>query len=418
MKKIGIMGGTFNPIHLAHLAMAQAAFDEYGLDRVLFMPSKNPPHKNKENIVSDAHRERMIRLAIEGVPEFVFSDFELKREGTTYTSDTLELLCRDHPEWHIFFIIGGDSLMDFDKWHKPKEISKRCTILAVPRGRMDFSETKKVCLQMENKFEGDFLPVPFDGMQISSEKLREKINNGISVTGQCPRKVIRYIALHGLYGARKYRYQPGELENGRNYADLCYSLSSTLKPERYRHSCGVANTAFLLACAHKDNHYKNEGNIQKPDPEKAKLAGYLHDCAKYMTGKEMRESCEKNDIPLTAAERENPALIHGKLGAYMAKEVYGITDSGILSAIRYHTTGKPQMTLLEKILYVADFIEPERNMSCMPYSLYEIRKTCFEDLDDGLLMILESTMKHLEKTSIFIDEMTKYTYEYYKKERG
>ena len=102
MKKVGILGGTFNPVHNAHLAMAQAALEQYGLDRVLFMPSKNPPHKKKEEIVSEEHRSRMIKNAIQGMEKFRFSDFELNREGTTYTSDTLKLLKEKHPNWDIY----------------------------------------------------------------------------------------------------------------------------------------------------------------------------------------------------------------------------------------------------------------------------------------------------------------------------
>ena len=104
MKKIGIMGGTFNPIHNAHLMMAQAAYEQYKLDEVWFMPSKNPPHKQKQDILSDEHRKRMIQFAIDEIPHFVFSDMELKRQGTTYTCDTLEQLHKDLPEAEIYFI--------------------------------------------------------------------------------------------------------------------------------------------------------------------------------------------------------------------------------------------------------------------------------------------------------------------------
>ena len=182
-------------------------------------------------------------------------------------------------------------------------------------------------------------------------------------------------------------------------------LSSTLRPKRYEHTLGVANTACNLAFCYGDE------KLQK----QAYLAGLLHDCAKYYTGEEQIALCEQYQIPFTEIESENTALIHAKLGAYLAKERYGITEPEILSAIACHTTGKPAMTTLEKILYIADFIEPNRKMNTSPYTLSEIRKTCFKDLDRGLYMILNCIVSHLEQLEIKTDTLTKETFEYYKK---
>ena len=122
MKRIGIMGGTFNPIHSVHLIMAQVAYHQFHLDKVLFMPSKHPPHKDNSVIISDEHRTRMIQLAIDGNSNFEFSDLELKREVTTYTSDTLTYLTEKNPDTEYYFIIGGDSLEQLENWHKPEVI--------------------------------------------------------------------------------------------------------------------------------------------------------------------------------------------------------------------------------------------------------------------------------------------------------
>ncbi|MCH5265296.1 MAG: nicotinate-nucleotide adenylyltransferase [Lachnospiraceae bacterium] len=398
MKKTGIMGGTFNPVHNAHIMMAQAAYEQYGLDEVWFMPSKNPPHKKTSGIVSEEHRKRMVQAAIDGIPYFKFSDLELKREGTTYTSDTMEQLRREFPDREFYFILGGDSLRDFDKWHKPEKILKYCKILAAPRGSLSDEEMKKLCRQQGKKLHGEILPLAMNHIQISSEQIRKRIEAGKSVLAYCPRKVVMYSNLHGLYGAPVPKMKKSQADK-----ELLDSLEATLRPKRYMHTLGVAYTASSLAFCHG------------AQAEEAELAGLLHDCAKYFTDGEMFALCEEYEIELSPAERANTALIHGKLGAALAKSRYGVKKEEILSAIRYHTTGRPAMTLLEKILYAADYIEPRRHMEPEPYSLSEVRKACFENLDQGLLMILTNTLQYLRDSGKEIDERTVETYEYYKK---
>lgn len=401
MKKVGILGGTFNPVHHAHLTMAQAAMDQYKLDKVLFMPSKNPPHKDKSQIVSDEHRTRMIQLAIAGIPGVSFSDFELRREGTTYTSDTLSLLKEKHPDWDIYFIIGGDSLLTFEQWHKPEKILQYGTVLAAPRKGIKYSETEKLCKKLSRKLSGKLFPFRMKQQKISSRQIRKRVKKGEALTGLCPEHVSRYIKLHGLYGSQPFFYPPGCLEK----QDIYNCLSSTLKPGRYYHTLGVADTAVLLASCHG---YSSEEELRR-----AETAGLLHDCAKYFTEQEQISLCEKEGIGISPVERKNPALLHGKLGAFLAKTRYGIQDKEILSAIRYHTTGRPDMSVLEKIIYVADYMEPNRHMDCTPYSLREVRKTCFQDLDRGVFMIMENTLHYLSQKDNVIDEMTARAYEYY-----
>ncbi len=394
MKKVGIMGGTFNPIHNAHIAMAQAAYEQYDLDEVWFMPSKNPPHKENDDIVSEEHRKRMIQFAINDIPYFSFSDIELKREGVTYTSDTLKELTKHYKDTKFYFILGGDSLENFHKWHEPKKITKLCTILAVPRNGINQKQLKELCEKNNERLNGDFRPISMNTLSISSEQLRKKIEKGISVSAYCPDKVNRYIQFQELYGC-----QLPEISKN----DILKFLESSLRPKRYRHTLGVAYTATNLAFCH--------GVLAK----KAELAGLLHDCAKFLTDAEMIDICNKNKIELTDIELKNTALIHQKLGAYLAKDKYGINDEEVLNAITVHTTGKPAMSTLEKIIYIADYIEPGRKMEVSPYSLDTIRKECFHDLDNGLLMILENTVSFLMSYKNNIDNATMQTYEYYKK---
>ncbi len=402
MKKIGIMGGTFNPVHNAHLMMAQAAYQQYHLDEVWFMPSKNPPHKDSRDIVSAEHRTRMVQSAIDPVPYFLFSDLELKREGTTYTCETMKILHDKYPKVKLYFIMGGDSLASFGTWYHPEKILKYCTILAAPRGTVSDAAVKNLCKEQGTRFHGEILPIRMNHIAIASEEIRSKVRDGGSVLAFCPENVLLYMRIHGLYGIKQDRLK---LKNVNQ--TLLDWLSATLRPGRYIHTLRVAETAAALALCHSID--------PDQDGRRAELAGMLHDCGKYYTGNEMLSLCREYGIPLSRTEEKNTALIHGKLGAYLAKERYGIRDEEICSAISYHTTGKPDMTLLEKIIYVADYIEPGRNMDCKPYSLSAIRKESFCDLDQALLMILTNTVVYLESDPAKeIDELTIQTYQYYK----
>ena len=176
-------------------------------------------------------------------------------------------------------------------------------------------------------------------------------------------------------------------------------LKKELDPERYAHTIGVAYTAAALAMRY-------ETNVQQ-----AQVAGLLHDCAKCIPNNKKIALCQKYNIQMTEIEIENPFLLHAKLGAFLAMDKYGITDKEITSAILNHTTGKPNMSLLDKIIFVADYIEPQRKKQP---NLAEIRKLAFIDLDQALFRILEDTLAFLSTSSSKIDPMTEKTYQYYK----
>lgn len=176
-------------------------------------------------------------------------------------------------------------------------------------------------------------------------------------------------------------------------------LSKELDKKRYVHTLGVAYTAVSLAMAHGDDMYD------------AYLAGLLHDNAKCIPTNEKRRLCKKYDIRLNDAEEKNPDLLHAKLGAVLAKEKYDVTDNFVLNAIRYHTTGKPGMTELEKIIYIADYIEPNRKM--LP-DLPKVRMTAFRNLNEAMVLILQGTLQYLKEKNASIDQLTQETYEYYK----
>lgn len=180
--------------------------------------------------------------------------------------------------------------------------------------------------------------------------------------------------------------------------EMLIYLKKKLTPKRYVHSIGVEYTAANMAFVHGE------------DVQRARIAGLLHDCAKCIPVEDKLTKAIKFGIPVSDSERDNPDLLHGKLGAYYAAQKCGVSDAGILSAISFHTTGKPEMTLLEKIIFVADYIEPNRRMI---RELPEIRKEAFTDLDRCILHILKNTLDYLKEGDTVIDDLTEETYRYY-----
>ena len=180
--------------------------------------------------------------------------------------------------------------------------------------------------------------------------------------------------------------------------DLKKELKKEMDDSRYEHTLGVMYTCAALAMRY---NY---------DLEKAMLAGLLHDCAKCMPNAKKLKMAEKHHLEISELERKNPFMLHAKLGAFLAKKKYDIEEEEILDAIRWHTTGRPQMTLLDKIVYVADYIEPKRDKAP---NLAVIRQMAFTNLDDALLKILTDTLGYLGDSSEHVDSMTKMTYDYY-----
>ena len=176
-------------------------------------------------------------------------------------------------------------------------------------------------------------------------------------------------------------------------------LEKELKPDRFEHTLGVAYTASSMAF------------LYGADVQKALIAGFLHDCAKSMTHEEQIKVCEKNDIEISEVERKNHSLLHAKVGMFLAQRDYDIHDDDVLNAIRWHTTGRENMSLLEKIVYIADFIEPNRKPL---ENMTQIRKEAFTDIDRCLAHILHDSVVYLQTIGKETDDATMKAYEFYK----
>ena len=374
--------------------MAECAKHEFDLDEVWFVPAGIPPHKEVlGNAVSD-DRLNMVKLLIEGKSGLILKDFESHKAFRNYTYLTFQYLKSEYPDDELFYIIGEDSLRNFDTWVHPEIISKNASLLVAIRDSSDFEELKALCEEASDKYEGNFFPMSMSEIDVSSTELREKLYMRAkdSKIEEISDSVLAYINDRDLYLEKK-AYTSMEIK------DIMKDLKKELKPSRYEHTMGVMYTAEALAMRY---NYPLE---------KAKLAGLLHDCAKNLSDEKLLKICAKNDIEVTAAEYAAPYLLHAKVGAYFAKDKYEVNDEEILHAISVHTTGCPNMSLLDKIIFTADYIEPNRKKAA---NLPEIRSKAFIDIDEAIVFILRDTLNYLEESNSNIDDMTKQTFEYYK----
>lgn len=369
-EKIGIMGGSFNPIHVRHVEMACAARKEYSLSRVLFLPTGNPPHK-KTGLEDAEDRYEMTRLAIFGMEGMEPSRMELEREGTIYTVDTLTLMHKKYPDAVLYYIIGEDTMKDLPNWRKPEKVFGLCEFVVCCRSTDEPKEhpVYKQLRKMGAKLH--FLSLP--PRDISSTAIREKLSRG-----ECPEElapqVMEYIRVMGLYDF------PQITENGRELYDR---LKAALSDKRLVHSLLVAHTARRLA---------EENGI---NPDQADMAGLLHDAAKCMPLEEMQAVAREHRLLLSKDILQSENLLHAYAGAALAETVYGVKDYGILAAIRCHTTGRVGMLPLDMALFLADKIEPSRKAYPV---LEELRRLAYSGhLLEAMRYSLRSTMEHVKK---------------------
>ncbi|MBO5167025.1 MAG: nicotinate-nucleotide adenylyltransferase [Lachnospiraceae bacterium] len=198
-RKIGIMGGTFNPIHNGHLYLAQAALEQAVLDAVIFMPSGQSYMKAGTDVLNGDIRLDMVKLAIAGNPSFTFSDMEIKRTGNTYTYETLTILKKAQPYDTFYFIVGADSLFSMENWKEPQEIFDKCIVLAAMRENMDKVSMQKKVSQLQEKFGAVIRLLEFPKTDISSCFIRQQVALGKDISHLVPKEVRHYIKEHKLY---------------------------------------------------------------------------------------------------------------------------------------------------------------------------------------------------------------------------
>ena len=377
--KIGIYGGTFNPPHLGHITAAKAVFQMLELDRLLLIPAGIPPHKAMpEGSASADQRLEMTRLAGEQLDlggKVQVLDLELKREGRSFTVDTLETLKEQYPDDELWLLMGTDMFLTLQAWKNPEKILSLAGIAAFGRTEEDTEELFAVQREYLCKTypQARIFTLTIPGVvEVSSTELREKLAKGEGGCLLAP-AVYGYILREGLYRTGL------DLKN-LTLEQLRPIAMSFLKHKRIPHVLGTEQEAIRLAQAYG------------ADVEKARRAALLHDCTKKLEMDEQLALCAKYGIELDELEQVALKLLHSKTGAAIARDVFGVDDE-IYSAIWYHTTGRAGMTLLEKIIYLADYIEPTRDFPDVDV----LRKACYEDLDKGLLLGLEMSIEEMRR---------------------
>ncbi|WP_295579635.1 nicotinate (nicotinamide) nucleotide adenylyltransferase [uncultured Oscillibacter sp.] len=376
--KIGIYGGTFNPPHLGHVTAARAVFELLKLDRLLFIPAGLPPHKHlPAGSPTPEQRLEMTRLAAEQLglgDRAEVLDLEARREGASYTADTLEQLRSRYPAEELWLLVGTDMFLTLQNWHQPERILSLAGVAAFGRTEADteelFSVQRDYLYRTYPQARLFTLTIP-GVVDVSSTELRELLAAGRGAN-LLPPAVYGYILREGLYDTRAdLRRLP--------LRELRPVALSYLKHKRIPHVLGTEQEAIRLA------------ERYGADVEKARVAALLHDCTKRLDMAAQLELCRRYGIALDELEQQALKLLHAKTGAALAREVFGVDDE-IYGAIWWHTTGRAGMTLLEKILYLADYIEPSRDFP----GVEALRRTCYEDLDKGLLLGLEMTVQEME----------------------
>ena len=375
--KIGVYGGTFNPPHLGHLAAARAVFEFLKLDLLLLVPDGQPPHKDlPAGSPTAEQRLEMTRLAGEqlGLGDKVrVLDLELRRPGRSYTAETLSALKAQYPADELWLLMGTDMFLTLQTWHEPEKILSLAGIAAFGRTEEDteelFSVQRDYLYRTYPQARIFTLTIP-GVVDVSSTELREKLARG---EGGCllPPAVYGYILREGLYNTRAdLKHLP--LDQLRPVA-LSY-----LRHKRIPHVLGTEQEAIRLA------------ERYGADVEKARVAALLHDCTKKLDMDEQLALCRHYGIELDELESKALKLLHAKTGAAVARDVFGVDDE-IYRAIWWHTTGHANMTLLEKIIYLADYIEPSRDFP----GVDKLRAVCYKDLNEGLLTGLEMTIEEM-----------------------
>lgn len=372
MLRMGILGGTFDPVHYDHLLMAERVKTAVGLDKLIIVPTFMPPHKAHSEAATAEQRTAMLKLAFnEGVE---ISDYEIREGGYSYTYKTLEHFKAQNPNAKLYFIVGGDMLVDFKTWREPKRILAAAELVVLSRRglNVDFEAERGYFAE---RFGKTFTLIDFEGKGLSSTKIRLRTMFGLSSEGEAPQAVLEYIADNALYPAGAYQAV----------------VRAMLPEKRLRHTVNVAVRALEKV---------------KPlglDREKVLTACTLHDVCKYKTLRDFPEAEIPPDMP--------QEVRHAFLGEYFARTTLGVTDTDVLNAIKYHTSGRAGMSVLEKLVFVADMIEDDRDYE----GVERLRELYNTDFEKCFTECLKEETAHLKNKGVQIYRLTLEAYEYYLK---
>ena len=374
---IGIFGGSFDPVHIEHVRLAEAAVKTLALDKLLIMPASTPPHKKGKRLSPAEDRLTMCRLAFAHLPCVEVSDYEIQQEGTSYTYLTCRHFKSLYQNARLFWLVGTDMLRDFPTWKNPESILNDATLAVCGRAEKEGWEEAEL-ENFRRKFNKDLAFVDYNATAVSSTQIRVLAGAGMRITHLADEKVAEYIDEKGLYKIP--------------YADKALSFET---PRRAQHSICVALAAAKVA------------NKLKMDERQAITAALFHDCAKNISPdhpllKNFAVPQENGEVPNT--------VWHQFAGAYLAEHAFEITDGEVLNAIRFHTSGRANMTELEKLVFLADIAEESRVFDAVE----EIRTQFYQgNLDEAMRLALKRSLEFLNSKGASVYPLTLQAYEFY-----
>lgn len=344
-KRIGILGGTFNPIHAAHIQMAIHAKARLGLDTVLLIPANDPPHKQIAQCVSAERRYQMVRLAAAESEGLAACDIEIKRAGKSYTIDTLLALQAQYPAARLFVLMGSDMLHDLPNWHRAEDLLHAACFVGFKRQTQPGNDAHAAML-LHQKHSADVLLLDCVIPPISSTDIRKRVSDAQPVDALLPAGVMRYIFENALYFTAPL-------------ANKARMVRGMLSEARYAHTVGVMTTSIMLA------------DTFGADTRKARLAALLHDIGR---------------------SKDKGALTHAATGAELARTQFQVRDESVLRAIRLHTTLGQDADLLSKVIYLADMIEPGREYP----GVEALRALAAQDINKAVQAGLQQTVSYVK----------------------
>jgi nicotinate-nucleotide adenylyltransferase len=375
--RIVFYGGSFNPPHRGHLTSALAASEMLQPDAFLVIPDCRPPHKALEaGSPTPDERLELCRLNFASVPNVEVSDIEIARGGKSYTVDTVKALQMQYPDAELVMLVGTDMLLDLGRWYKAEYIMAYCVIAAFQRDDDDLAYIEAKADELRKRFRAQIEIIHATPLPAASSDIRELLRRrgGRELLTE---DVYAYIVRKRLYGTKV------------NFDWLREKSYAMLKPSRIPHVRGCEEEAVRLA--------RRWG----ADEEAAAEAAILHDCTKKAKREEQLALCEKYGVVPDAIEAASEKLMHAKTGAAIAETEFGCA-SEVVDAIRWHTTGRAEMSLLEQVIYMADYIEPNRDFE----GVEPLRALAYEDLDKAMLLGLEMSLEDIAEQGNTVHENT------------
>lgn len=387
--KIGIYGGSFNPVHNGHIHLALTAAEEFGLDKIYLVPSKKSPHRSSAEYASDRDRTEMLRLACMVSDKLEVCTYELENERISYSVYTVRHFREIFPDDELFLLIGSDMLLSFDKWFCFEEIMEKASLCVVSRNEGDLEELHKKSEEL-SKF-GQIFISDCEPVVASSTDIRKKIAKNKNFSCYLDKNVVQYIIMRGLYsfrGENKLHYDPGEKKK---------YLKEHLSAKRYNHSLNVAAECRKLALKYGE------------DPDKAYFAGLLHDICKEIPDSEQKALVERCSFTVCREELETRSLWHAIAGACFIKTEFGVEDIDILNSVRFHTVGRSGMSRLEEIVYLGDLISADRDYK----DVDRMRKLSYTSLNQAMLEAFAYSIKSVVKKGGLVPICTAEGYNFY-----